>query len=68
MFFIDRKMRMKFMFSAHEMDLLTNKTDEHIIKRLKGRVEGHCNEKHGFIIQVTKGIEVSAPILRTEGL
>jgi DNA-directed RNA polymerase subunit E'/Rpb7 len=68
MFFIDRKVRVKFLFQPNEMELLSDDSDEHILSRVKARVEGRCHEKHGFIIQVTKGIEVTPPILRTEGL
>jgi len=68
MFFIDRKIRVRFLFEANEIDLLSDDSDAEIIKRVKERVEGRCHEKYGFIIQVTNyAIEVSPPKILSNG-
>jgi hypothetical protein len=43
MFFIDRKVRVKFLFQPNEMELLSDESDEHILSRVKARVEGRCH-------------------------
>jgi len=69
MFFIDRKVKVKFLFEPYEMNLLSSDSDPEILKRVKERVEARCHEKYGFIIQVTTwGIVVSPPKIKAEGI
>jgi DNA-directed RNA polymerase subunit E'/Rpb7 len=50
MFYIDRNIETEVFFSHHDMDRASD--NKEILKRLKEKVEGYCDQEYGYLIQV----------------
>lgn len=50
MFYISRNIETEVFFTHHEMDKAG--TESEVLRRLRQKVEGYCDQEYGYIIQV----------------
>jgi DNA-directed RNA polymerase subunit E'/Rpb7 len=69
MFYISCNIETEVFFTHHDTDKAGS--DAEVLKRLRQKVEGYCDQEYGFIIQVVggeAGVSIEKVEVRKEGL